>query len=69
MAPVAIDGALLEIGRQVKELDDIRTWTDTIRSNGEKIVGRLRISTEKLVKQGEVLTERVADLKEAMKKG
>ena len=65
----AIDGALLEIGRQVKELDEIRTWTETIRSNGKKILGRLRISTEKLEKQGEVLTERVADLKEAMKKG
>jgi phage-related minor tail protein len=65
----AIDGALLEIAKQVKELDEIRTWTDTIRSNGEKILDRLRISTEKLAKQGEVLTERVADLKEAMKKG
>ena len=41
----AIDGALLEIAKQVKELDDIRTWTDTIRSNGQKILERLRIST------------------------
>ena len=65
----AIDGALLEIAKQVKELDEIRTWTETIRSNGEKILGRLRISTEKLERQGQVLTERVADLKEAMKKG
>ena len=65
----AIDGALLEIAKQVKELDEIRTWTDTIRSNGQKILDRLRISREKLEQQGEVLTERVADLKEAMKKG
>jgi hypothetical protein len=64
----AIDAALLEITKQVKELDDIRTWTDTIRSNGQKILDRLRISTEKLEKQGAVLTERVADLKEAMVK-
>ena len=64
----AIDGALLEIAKQVKDLDEIRTWTDTIRSNGQKILDRLRISREKLEKQGEVLTERVADLKEAMKK-
>jgi hypothetical protein len=34
-----------------------------------KILDRLRISREKLEKQGEVLTERVVDLKEAMKKG
>ena len=34
----AIDGALLEIAKQVKELDDIRTWTETIKSNGEKIL-------------------------------
>jgi phage-related minor tail protein len=65
----AIDQALLEIGRQVKELDDIRGWTETIRKNGEKIIERLSISREKLEKQGEVLTERVADLKEAMTKG
>jgi len=65
----AIDQALLEIARQVKELDEIRTWTDTIRSNGQKILDRLRISREKLEKQGEVLTERVADLKQAMAKG
>ncbi len=65
----AIDGALLEIAKQVKELDEIRTWTETIRSNGEKILGRLRISREKMEKQGELLAERVADLKEAMKKG
>ena len=65
----AIDQALLEIAKQVKELDDVRTWTETIRSNGQKILERLRISTEKLERQGAVLTERVADLKEAMAKG
>jgi hypothetical protein len=64
-----MDGALLEIAKQVKELDEIRTWTETIRNNGENILDRLRISREKLAKQGEVLTERVANLKEAMKKG
>ena len=46
-------------GRQVKEVDDIRTWTDTIRSNGLKIVDRVRISREKLEKQGEVLRKRM----------
>ena len=61
-----IDAALLEISKQVAELDEIRTWTDTIRSNGQKILDR--ISREKLEKQGELLTERVADLKQAMKK-
>ena len=69
MAPAAIDAALLEIAKQVKELDEIRGWTETIKNNGEKILGRLRISTEKLEKQGAVLTERVADLKGTMKKG
>jgi hypothetical protein len=65
----AIDAALLEIAKQVKELDEIRGWTETIKNNGEKILGRLRISRDKLEKQGEVLTERVADLKGAMVKG
>jgi hypothetical protein len=67
----AIDQALLDldIAKQLKELDEIRGWTDTIRNNGQKILERLRISREKLEKQAEVLTERVADLKEAMAKG
>jgi len=65
----AIDQALLEIERQVKALDEIRGWTETIRLNGQNILDRLRISTEKLENQRKVLTERVADLKEAMAKG
>jgi hypothetical protein len=67
----AIDQALLDldIAKQLKELDEIRGWTDTIRNNGQKILEQLRISREKLEKQAEVLTERVADLKEAMAKG
>jgi hypothetical protein len=44
----AIDTALLEIAKQVKELDEIRGWTETIRNNGQKILDRLRISREKL---------------------
>jgi len=57
---------LLEIIKQVKELDNIRTWTETIRSRGQKILERLRISTEKLEKHSSVLTERVSDLKECV---
>ena len=53
----------------MKELTRSAPGLSTIRSNGEKILGRLRISTEKLTKQGEVLTERLADLKQAMAKG
>ncbi len=65
----AIDGALLEIAKQVKELDEIRTLTDTIRTNGDKILYRLRVSREKLERQGDILIDRVADLKVAMAKG
>lgn len=60
---------LLEIDEQVKALDEIRGWTETIKSNGQKILDRMRISTEKLEKQGVLLTGRVEDLKEAMAKG
>jgi hypothetical protein len=62
----AIDGALLEIMKQVKELDEIRVWTETIRNNGQKVLDRLRISREKLETQADILIERVADLKDVV---
>jgi hypothetical protein len=60
-----IDKAILEINKQIEALDEIRTWTETIRNNGEKILDRLRKSREKLSAQVQSLTERIADLKQA----
>jgi hypothetical protein len=65
----AIDKALLEVGKQVKKLDEIRTSTETIRNNSDKILDRLRISTKELESQANVLTERVADLKAGLGTG
>jgi len=60
----AIDASIQEIAKQVELLGEIRTWTETIRSNSDKILDRLRISTEKLEKQRIILVERVNDLKQ-----
>jgi hypothetical protein len=59
-----IDKAILEINKQIESLDEIRTWTETIRNNGQKILDRLRISREKLSAQAQTLTDRLADLKQ-----
>lgn len=59
-----MDAALLEIEKQLGKLDDIRPWAETIKSNSDKILERVRISREKLSKQAGLLAESVEDLKE-----
>jgi len=64
----SIDAALLEISKQVEALDEIRTWSDTIARNSEKITERVRISREKIRKQGDHLSEMVDGLKGVLAK-
>jgi hypothetical protein len=64
----AIDESLLAIQKQVRELDEIRKWTDNIRSNGQKILDRVRSSRDELERQAKVLSDRVADLKAVMER-
>lgn len=63
-----VDQAILEITKQVGLLDEIRTWAETIKSNGDKILDRLRISRDKIQRQAETLTDHVSHLKEVMSK-
>jgi len=59
-----IDQAILEIQKQIEELDKIRVWTEQIRSHGDGILDRLRISREKLGRQASLLQQQVEVLKQ-----
>lgn len=59
----AIDKSLAEIQRQVKYLDDIRTWSGTIKNNAEKVIDRAERMQKALEGELEALGEQVAQLK------
>ncbi|MFN0018725.1 MAG: hypothetical protein ACKVP0_10735 [Pirellulaceae bacterium] len=59
----SIDRSLLAINKQIEELDKIKTWTETIRENSDKIVDRLRKSREKLLADVSNLEDKLEDLK------
>jgi hypothetical protein len=59
----AIDKSLAEIQRQVKYLDDIRTWSGTIKNNAEKVIDRAERMQKALEMELETLGEQVAQLK------
>lgn len=59
----AIDKSLQEIQRQVKYLDDIRTWTGTIKSNAEKVIDRVERMQKALDGEMETLSQQVEQLK------
>lgn len=59
-----LDKALLDVEKQVDKLDEIRPWAETIKSNSDKILERLRISRDKLSRQAALLKERVDDLRQ-----
>jgi hypothetical protein len=61
-----IDKAVLEINKQIEELEKVRGWATSIKKNSEDILERVRISKDKLQKQVTTLTERLADLRIAM---
>lgn len=59
----AIDKSLTEIQRQVKYLDDIRTWSGTIKSSAEKVIDRVERMQRALDVELETLTQQVEQLK------
>ncbi|MEM8944338.1 MAG: hypothetical protein AAGD11_04070 [Planctomycetota bacterium] len=61
-----IDRSVLDIEKRVKNLDQIRSSAQTIKSSSEKILDRLRIDQEALEKQVVVLRESMTDLKQAI---
>ncbi len=61
-----MDKALLEINKQIEELDEVRKSAESIQSSSNKILDRVRISTGKLRRQVETLTDRLTDLKQVL---
>ncbi len=58
-----IDRAARTVEKQVELLDKIRTWGETVRSNGENIVNRAAMMAAELKKQVECLDRQVAALR------
>ncbi len=59
----AIDKSLNEIQRQVKYLEDIRTWSGTIKSSADKVIDRVERMQKALADELDELGEQVAQLK------
>ena len=59
----AIDKSMQEIQRQVKYLDDIRTWSGTIKNNAEKVIDRVERMQKALEGEIETLVQQVDQLK------
>jgi hypothetical protein len=64
-----IDRAVLDIEKCVQNFDQVRTWTDTIKSNSEKILERIRKDREGLEKQLGVLREAMNGVKQVLTDG
>lgn len=61
----AIDKSLAEIQRQVKYLDEIRTWSGTIKNNAEKVIDRTERMQKALEGELALLGQQVEQLKAA----
>lgn len=61
----AIDKSLAEIQRQVRYLDEIRTWSSTIKNNAEKVIDRVERMQKALDGELENLSQQVEQLKSA----
>lgn len=59
----AIDKSIAEIQRQVKYLDDIRTWSGTIKNNAEKVIDRAERMQKALDVELESLLTQIEQLK------
>ena len=57
-----IEVAITTVEGQIKELGDITTWTQTIKSNSEKILKRTERVQTNLMTQIEILNEKVEAL-------
>lgn len=61
----ALDGAILAIEKEAKRLDSMKTWTETITSNGGKILDEVRKMAIGLDRQMQVLRDAMSGLKES----
>ena len=56
--------AVLEVEKQVELLREINTLVETIKSNSDKVLNRVRITRESLTRQVCVIQEKMTDLKQ-----
>ncbi len=61
----AIDCAILAIEKEAKRLVAMKTWTETITSNGGKILEEVRKMTAALDRQMQILRDAISGLKES----
>ena len=61
-----ITKSILEIEKRTNSLDDIVTWTNTITSANEKISEKIRKTRKSLLKQVDLLQDRMQGLKDAV---
>jgi len=61
----AIDKSLTEIQRQVRYLDEIRTWSGTIKNSAEKVIDRVERMQKALDGELETLGQQIEQLKSA----
>jgi hypothetical protein len=65
----AMDAAILDIEKRANSFDEIEKWAQTIQNNGEKILEKVRILRDALVKQVGLLREKTDDLKHVLGSG
>jgi len=61
-----IELAIRDIEKQINGLDEIKTWSETIENNSNRILNRVRIMKNNLTTQVELLDHNVADLRTAI---
>lgn len=61
-----IDAAILEIEKRVTGFEEIERWTETIQSNGEKILDKVRKARKALEQQVAVLRDKTAELRQVL---
>jgi hypothetical protein len=61
-----LDRAIEQIAKRASSLDDIRTWAQTIESNGSKIVTEIERAQKDLVNQVDKLREHVGQARRAL---
>lgn len=61
-----LDHSILEINKQLTQIDEISGFASTIQGHSEKILERMRISRKKLDKQVAILQEALQDLRDTL---
>lgn len=64
-----LDKAVLEIEKRANDLDKVNGWSETIKSNADKIIDHVRIARNALDRQLKSLREHLGDLRQTLSSG